>query len=50
MTNIEKQISLFKEYDITDYSIEGETITVNQTIFLHLIQEVDKEFLKRCYY
>ncbi len=37
MSNIEKQINLFKKYDIRYYIIEGETIIVNQDVYLRYI-------------
>ena len=45
MTNVELQIKLFKEYGVTNYTIDGDKITINDGLYLSSLTTVHKDFL-----
>ena len=43
---IKKQITLFKEYNVTNYKVEDGKITIEDNLYLRSLTTVDKDFLK----
>ena len=46
MTNQENQIKLLKKYNIDNYVVDDDKITINGDLYLSSLTSVDKEFLK----
>ena len=46
MTNQENQIKLLKKYNIDNYVVDDDKITINGSLDLSSLTSVDKEFLK----
>lgn len=44
MTNIELQLKYFKEYGITNYTIDNDKIIVNGGLWLESLTKVPKDF------
>ena len=45
-TQTKKQVELLKKYGIDNYTIEGDKITINGSLYLHSLTSADKDFLK----
>ncbi len=46
MKNLEKQIELLKKCGVNNYTIDGEKITINGSLYLSSLTSANKDFLK----
>ncbi len=44
--NLSQQIKLLKKYNVTDYTVENDIITINGSLYLSSLTSADKDFLK----